>query len=173
MKRAIIIAVVLFVATGAFAQIEKGDTEIGFQGYFTSVIGEDIPANGQGTIQLSYGKYVSEKLIIGVAPVVSFFTMEGQDEVETMWSGAAFFNYNFSTSSKAIPYLTGQFYQSTFDIPDDAEFTDFSYVNVGLGLKNFLNEYAAINLLATYGFHLAEGSEQGLLAFWVGLSFIL
>ena len=98
---------------------------------------------------------------------------QGEKTIETDWSGAIFFNYNFSTASKLIPYITGQYYQYTFDIPDDMEFKDFSYVNAGIGFKNFFNEYAAFNTLVSYGFSLAEDAENvGLLSIMAGLTVI-
>ena len=167
--------IMLIVIGAANAQIEQGDTEVSFMGYFASQIGEDIEANGSGSLQLSYGKYITPKLQLGIAPTLSFST--GQDEdgdaiLETNWSGSVFFSYNFSTASKFIPYLSGQYYQYKFDIPDDAEFTDYSYVNVGLGFKNFFNEYASFNTQVLYGFSLAEEAEGGLLLIMTGLSFI-
>lgn len=167
--------ILMMIAGGAYAQIESGDTEVGFQGYFLTILGEDIDANGSGSVQVSYGKYLSSKLLIGIAPIMSFSTSEddqGDPTIETSWSGSVFFNYNFSTASTFIPYITGQYYQFTFDIPEDEKFTDYSYVNVGIGFKNFFNEYAAFNTLVTYGFSLRENAEFGLLTIMTGLSFI-
>jgi hypothetical protein len=46
-------------------------------------------------------------------------------------------------------------------------------VNVGIGFKNFFNEYAAFNTLVSYGFSLAEEAENiGLLSIMTGLTFI-
>ena len=87
-----------------------------------------------------------------------------------------FFNYNFSTSSKTVPYLAGQLYQKKFDLEENEEFSDYSYANIGFGVKNFFNEYAALNMSANYGFSLAEVEEgqdkQGMILLLVGLSFI-
>lgn len=175
MKQILIVVALLFIIASAQAQIEKGDTEIGFMGYYSTRVGEDIDPNGSGSFQLSFGKYITPKLLLGIAPTLSLYT--GQDEdgdptVETNWSGSVFFTYNFSTTSKLIPYLTGQYYQSQFDIPENAEFTDFSFVTFGLGFKNFFNEYASLNTQGLYGFSLAEDAEGGILLIMTGLSFI-
>jgi hypothetical protein len=157
------------------AQIEKGDTEVGLQGYFVSRVGEDIEANGAGSIQLSWGKYFTDRLLIGIAPTMTFFTTQdehGDPMVKTDYAGSVFFNLNFNTTSKLIPYLTGQFFQFTFDIPEDQEFTDYSYATVGLGFKNFFNEYAAFDTIITYGFSLAKESRGGVITIRSGLSFI-
>ncbi|MFH1942082.1 MAG: hypothetical protein ABIL68_08240 [bacterium] len=172
MKKGLLFTVALLIlASGAQAQIEKGDTEVSFMGYYiTYVGGEDVVGFGSGSFQLSFGKYLTNRVIIGVAPTVSFTKM--QDEWETNWSGSAYMNINFSSSAKMIPYITGQYYQYTFKIPAFADFTDFSYINVGLGFKSFFNEYAALNTLVSYGFSLAEDAEGGILMIMTGLSFI-
>ncbi len=176
MKRIILAIIILvFICSNAFGQIEKGDTEVSLMGYFNTIVGDDIDANASGSIQLSYGKYFSKYLMIGVAPILSFNTGEDEDgdpTVETDWSGSAFFNLNLTSASKIVPYVTGQYYQFTFDIPDDAEFKDFSYVNIGFGVKNFINEYAAFNVLITRGFSLAEDSDWAIISVHTGLSFI-
>jgi hypothetical protein len=176
MKRCTFFIMALFLLTsGAFAQIEGGDTEVSFMGFFFTRIGEDIEANGAGSVQLSYGKYITPRLLLGVAPTMTFYTgqdEEGEPKLETDFSGSIFFNFNFSTASKFIPYITGQYYQSTFDIPEDGEFTDYSYINVGLGFKNFFNEYAAFNTMVSYGFSLAEDADWANLVVQTGISFI-
>ena len=176
MRKVILITAGLcLVASGALAQIERGDSEVSFLGYFSTMVGEDVEPNGSGSFQLSYGKYVSRYLLFGVAPTLRFFTTQdehGESVVETDWSGSIFFNFNFTTASKMVPYITGQYYQFTFDIPEGMDFTDFSYVNVGFGVKNFFNEYAALNMLGSYGFSLAEEAEGGIVVLMAGLSFI-
>ncbi|HHS12298.1 MAG TPA: hypothetical protein ENN03_00855 [bacterium] len=174
MKR-VIIGILLLSAAAAFGQIEKGDTEISFMGYFATFVGEDVDANGMGSLQLSYGKYVTPFLQFGVAPTVSFYTFtdfDGETSVKAEFSGSVFAHMNLARASRIIPYLTAQYYQFTFDIPEDAEFTDFGYANVGMGFKNFINEYASFNVLATYGFSMAPGAEGGIIMVMTGLSII-
>jgi hypothetical protein len=172
MKKGLLFVVVLvLLASAAQAQIEKGDTEVSFMGYYlTYVGGEDIGGFGSGNFQLSFGKYLTDRIVIGVAPSLSLTKMD--DEWETNWSGSAYMNINLSSTAKMIPYITGQYYQRTFDIPDGADFTDFSYVTVGLGFKSFFNEYASLNTVCTYGFSLAENAEGGMLMIMTGLSFV-
>ena len=175
MKKILILIALLLWAFGAHAQIEKGDTEVGLMGYFASFVGGDNEANGVGSVQLSYGKYLTPNFQFGVAPVLTFYTGEdesGDPTLETDFSGAIFMNFNFSTASRFIPYITGRYFQYTFDIPEGEEFTDYSYVTVGIGFKNFFNEYAAFDTLLSYGFSLREEAEGGLLQLRAGLTFI-
>ena len=176
MKKLMVMGLVLLFTVSGFSHIEKGDTEVSFLGYFTTRVGEDVDPNGAGAIQLSYGKYVTPFFIWGVAPVLTFYTFENwetdETELKTDWSGSVFFNLNLSTTAKTFPYITGRYYQFTFDIPDDQDFSDYSYVTIGLGIKSFFNEYAALNILGTYGFSLAEEAEGGIVNLMTGITFL-
>ncbi len=177
MKNLLHVILILTVVSSAFGQIEKGDKEISFMGYYGTYISseDDAPAYGFGSVQISYSKFISPLFQVGIAPNINFSTMEDQDgetTVKARFSGSVFFNLNFSNTSKVIPYITGRFYQMEFDIPENAEFSDYSYAQMGFGIKNFINEYAALNMLGTWGFSLAEDAEGGMLMLMVGLSFI-
>ena len=168
------------IAPNLFGQVEAGDKEVSFLGFFATQVGEDIDPNGFGSLQISYGRFMSKYLEIGIAPTLSFSMFynqqSGESELKTQLSGAVFFNLNLAAASKTIPYISGQYYQYTFEIEDEAEFTDYSYVNVGFGIKSFFNEYAAFNTQVVYGFSLAklepEQTKTGLLMIMTGLSFI-
>ncbi|MCK5739243.1 hypothetical protein KAH55_08680 [bacterium] len=176
MKKIIILLIVVFIFTGnAFAQVESGDREIGFMGFYSTFVGDDVETNGFGSLQLSYGKYFGRNLQLGIAPIFSFSTSEDDDGdpiVDTQISGSVFVNLNLTTASKTVPYITGRYYQYSFDIPDDAEFSDYSYMTVGAGIKNFINEYALFNTVVTYGFSPNEDNEGGIIMILTGFSVI-
>ena len=167
----ILLAIMIFITlvNFSFAQVEQGDSEINFLGYYATMVGTEYSSGGTGSIQLNYGHFVTSNLQLGIGPQITFYNAGGK--TKTNFSASAFFNLNFSTSSKTIPYITGQWYQSDFD-PESGGFTDASFINVGLGLRNFFNEYLALNNSVTYGFSLAENAEGGLLLIMTGLSFI-
>ena len=175
-KTLFVIGFLLIVVAGnIFAQIESGDKEVSFLGYFSTFVGEDVEPNGFGSLQISYGRFMSKYLEVGIAPTISFSTMQNEDgesELDTQLSGSVFFNLNLAAASKTIPYISGQYYQFTFKIPEDQEFSDYSYANVGFGIKSFFNEYAAFNTQVIYGFSMAEEAEGGILMILTGLSFI-
>jgi len=166
-KTLLMILLCIVINNFAYAQIEKGDSEINFLGYYASMVGTDYDSHF-GNIQFTYGHFVTKTLQIGIGPSISFTTWN--DKTETDLSAVAFFNVNFTTGLKSVPYITGQWYQMDFD-PEDADFTDASFINVGLGLKSFFTEYLALTNSITYGFSLAEDAEGGLLMFMSGLSF--
>jgi len=168
-----IIALLMFSSSG-FCQVESGDREISFLGFFSTFVGEDVEPNGYGSIQISYGKYYGRYLEIGIAPIITFATgkdEDGEPKIDTQISGSIFFNLNLAAASRTIPYITGRYYQFTFDIPEGAEFTDYSYITVGAGFKNFINEYAAFNTVVTYGFSPVEDREGGIVMVMTGFSF--
>ena len=173
-KLFLILAGVLVCSNSLFAQVEAGDKEVSFLGYFSTFVGDDVEANGFGSLQISYGKYYTKYFQAGIAPTLSFATIQedGEAKVDVQVSGSFFFNLNFAAASKTIPYLTGRYYQFTFDIPEGGDFMDYSYITIGGGVKSFFNEYAAFNTLVTYGFSPVEENEGGILMIMTGLSFI-
>ncbi len=176
MKRLFFCFLLLLVVAGsAFAQegIESGDTEISFAGTYFTLVGTDIEIS-VGNFMLSYGKYLTAKLLLGIAPGLTISTTEGESgaETETDMSLSGFFSYNFVTNSKTIPYVKGAFYQQSFDIPDNQEFSDYSYIQGGLGLKNFFNEFAFLDTSISYGYSLAENAEGGMVMVMTAISVI-
>jgi hypothetical protein len=151
--------------------VEASDNEIGFMAsYFSYIGGEGGGGGGFGSVQLSYGKFISSKLVVGVAPMIYIFS--GGGDTETQVTVSAFFKLNFSTSSRTIPYISGQWYQTDFSPEDGRDFLDASYLNVGAGIRNFFNSVTALNTSVTYGFALSEMSSGGVLQVLCGLSFI-
>ena len=171
MKRIISVVLVFLLWTmNSFAQVEKGDSEIGFMGYYSTMVGSQSNAGGTGSIQFSYGYFITPKFQIGIGPQVTFSQCYDESGTEVSLSASAFFNFNLMTASKTIPYLFGQWYQSDFS-PANGNFTDWSFLNVGFGVRNFFTEYAALNSAVSYGFSLASASDMGLLLIMTGLSF--
>jgi hypothetical protein len=171
MKKTCAVALVFLLwGFSLFAQVEKGDSEIGFMGYYSTMVGTPNTSGGTGSIQLSYGYFLSPRLQIGIGPQVTFTSGIGSVSGETKFSASAFFNYNLTIKSKTVPYIFGQWYQSDFS-PSSGDFTDWSFLNVGFGVRNFFTEYAALNSAISYGFSLASQSDMGLLLIMSGLSF--
>jgi len=184
-KRLILTAICLLIfASLSFAQVEQGDSEVIFSGMYMSLVGIKDYSYSMGSLNLSYGKFVTDNLEIGIGPTLTFtrtkqttYNWYGGEEdeditQETHISGIVFFNINFSTSSKTVPYIAGQWYQSEFKIEKDEEFSDYSYANIGFGIRNFYNEYAALNTSINYGWSLAKDAEGGVLLITTGLSVI-
>ena len=169
---------ILCLTSAAMGQVEQGDTEIQFMGYIAVTSGMTM-----GTIQTLIGYYVSPNLQVGAGPAITItsysfpefneYTYEMEDNTETNidLSLSLFGTYNFSTNEQMIPYVTATIYQYSFDIPEGMDFTDFSYLTFGGGIKYFLNAYVAVNSSATYGIPLGGGS--GMLLLFGGLSVFL
>ena len=177
MKKIIILLLTVIITANVYAQedegISKGDNEITFNGFVFASVGTESK-HSFGNLFLSYGKYYTDKLLIGIAPGVSISTATTMDgtEVNTDWSGQLFANYNFSVVKKGFPYVKGSYYQQTFDIPEGDSFKDYGSLQIGLGYKSFFNEFASIDTSLNYGKSLREGAEGGSIMLMTGLSFI-
>ena len=170
MKRAMRLSFAfLFLAGFAFAQIEQGDSEVRFLFFYSKVGGDDSDVSG--SLQLSYGKFFTPNLQVGVGPRINISSWAG-GETKTKFSGSVYATYNFSTASRTVPYLSAEWYQMDFSPEEGREFTDYAYITIGFGVRNFFTEYAALNSAISYGFSLASEAEGGLLMIMTGLSFI-
>ena len=165
MKRVLLALIVIaFLSPCLYGQtIEKGDSELQFQGYYLTTEGLSY-----ATGTMIYGHYLTSNIEIGVGPSISHSDSDYGDS-ETTFSGLAFFRYVFPSQSKSIPYINMQWYQYDFSPEGEADFTDYSWVQGGVGVKIFLNEYVAYDLSGNYGMGLAEGSE-GMILLAAGVS---
>jgi hypothetical protein len=159
----------LFHAPGAEAQIEQGDSEIRFL-FFYSQTKSDSYSDKSGSLQLSYGHFFTPRLQLGVGPRITISEFLG--DTQTDLSGSVFVNYTLTTASKTVPYLSGEWYQQDFSPEEGMELTDYTYITIGFGVRNFFTEYAALNTAISYGFSLASEAEGGLLMIMSGLSYI-
>jgi hypothetical protein len=148
--------------------IEKGDSELLFAGFYMKMLSEYFDMS-TAFIQVSYAKFLTSRFQVGVAP--QFMLSKASGVTNSQFSASAFFNYNLATASKVIPYISGSWYQSDF-APEYLDFIDYSYVEVGAGIRNFFNQYAALNTSISYGFPLSSNGEGGILTITSGLSFI-
>ncbi|MDZ7333045.1 MAG: hypothetical protein ONB31_13810 [candidate division KSB1 bacterium] len=176
MRKILLISLVtLLWALNLSAQIEPGDSEISFLGYYSTMVGADYNNGGTGIIQLSYGYFISSRLQLGIGPQVTFTpgytSVYYSHGAEVKLSGTAFFNFNLNTNSKTIRYIFSQWYQSDFS-PPSGNLTDAAFWTLGVGVRNFFTEYASINTAVSYGMSMAKNSKMGMLMIISGLSFI-
>jgi len=168
-----IIAILLIASQFSFSQsegIQKGDHEITFNGFVYSVTGLDSK-NVNGDFAFTYGSYLSRSFLFGWGPGLSVSYDDNEEKVKADFNGRVFMKLNFTSTKKSIPYLNLQYYQYTFKIEDDKNFLDYGYMQGGLGLNNFINEYLAVDLQLNYGVSVKE-SSIGLLQFSIGLNYL-
>jgi hypothetical protein len=169
-KTGIWLLLLMFVAGSAFAEegVEEGDLEISFFGMYTKGTGDlDVSF---GMIQVRMGKYFTDKLLLGVAPGLQIFDAGGYSSTDATFE--VFSAYNFSTASRTIPYVKGSLNQTKTDIPDNQDFLDYAFLQAGFGVKNFFNEYAALDTSIAYGFSIGQGPDSGNLMLLSGITFV-
>ena len=145
-----VIGFIFIISSSVMAQVEKGDKEIQLLGSITLV--EDAST---AMIQGTYGIFVTPQVELGVGPSIWYFSAGG---FSTTIIGSVFFGrYNFSVDTKQVPYVSALWYQQDFS-PDYGDFTDYSYLQFGGGVKFFINEHIAYDTSANLGFALGGGS---------------
>ncbi len=171
----LIILVMLLWSLNLLAQIESGDSEISFLGYYSAMVGTNYTTGGTGIIQCSYGYFFTPWLQLGIGPQVTFTpgykSAYFSTSAEVKFSASAFVNINLNSNSKTIRYIFSQYYQSDFSA-SSGNLTDQAFWTVGVGVRNFFTEYAALNTAVSYGMSLAKNSKMGMLMIISGLSFI-
>lgn len=171
MKKIGMLFLILFVMAGtAFAEegVEKGDREFAFAGMYYTLTGDGDYSFGN--VQFRMGQYFTDKLLLGLAPGLNI--SDTGEDTSTDLTLELFGAYNFVTNSRTIPYVKTSLYQSRTDIPDDQEFTDYTFLQAGFGVKNFFNEYAALDSSISYGLSIGQGADSGILMLLTGISFI-
>ncbi|MFQ5825536.1 MAG: hypothetical protein ACE5JB_15970 [bacterium] len=165
-----VILTIILSSTAAFAQQEKGDTEIQIAGTYFTTVGSEFTFSS-GFIQAKLGKYITDNLELGIAPNISITTVDlgfGESDTNVTFGGGAFFVYSFlAGDAKTVPYFGGQYYKSDFSNEDDN-----GSVGVTGGAKFFVTEKAAFDFSGNYLFDLNEDTEGGLLLFAAGISFL-
>ena len=173
MKKVLFILVFALFACFTFGQeqeegISAGDIELSFNGMVFTTVGTDNSTT-YGNIFVSFGTYITRRLLIGIAPGLSLSTYEGETDVDFSFQG--FSNFNFVVNKKAIPYIRASFYQYSFDFSEDSKFIDYSIIQGGIGIKVFFSALAAWDTSLNAGYGLAESSEGVTLMLLTGITF--
>lgn len=155
-----ILATIMLCAS-ASAQVQKGDKEVQLLGSIVAVESATI-----FLAQMTYGVMVTPQLELGVGPTITHVEVLGIGN--TQFSSSFFGRYNFSVATKTVPYVSGQWYQLDFSPDDPLGFFDASYVQVGGGVKYFVNPHVAYDVSGNLGFGLTGGTVLFLLG---GLSY--
>ncbi|MBN1165409.1 MAG: hypothetical protein JXB45_12585 [Candidatus Krumholzibacteriota bacterium] len=141
---------VILISSSAWAQMEKGDKEVRASGMIYTA-----ESFSMITLMGVYGKFIEENIQVGAGPSLSYFKVGDYDDTTL---GAAFFGrYYFTLQEKRVPYLSGELYQADFSPPEGTDFTDYTSLQLGGGLKYFLNEYVAWDVSANLGFRFGGG----------------
>ena len=146
----------LLIAASASAQVEQGDREIQAVGAMYATAEMTVI-----TILGTYGYYYRPNVEFGVGPTIAYVEVFGYDQ--TMIGGTFYGRYYFSTNTKVVPYLAGQWYQFDFSPPEPLSFTDLSFLQAGAGLKYFISEHLAWDVSLNLGVGLGSSDTSMLL----------
>ena len=151
MKKALYaVILILCLASITNAQIERGDKEIQLQGSLITFEGiTAIIAN------FMYGKFITPNTEIGGGPMI-IYASAGDDDASNI-SLTLFGRYNFVTGEKTVPYLSGQLYQFDISPEDPMDFIDFTFLQVGGGIKYFVSDNLAYDVSGNLGIGLGSG----------------
>jgi len=152
------ILLVLFFTFQLIAQQQKGDSELGINGYyFASTSG----GSGVGNLSFKYGYFFTDNFEAGIGPNFTFSSSK------TTVGSAAFFQYSFlSGDGTNVPYFGAQYFKNDFDSDDSGA------AGATLGIKFYLKRNAAFDIGFSYLFPL-DNAENGLIFIAAGLFFIL
>jgi len=176
-----IVLILMLVAAFGYAQQQRGDVELQFQGSYFTTVGTDFTF-GQGTLSAKIGPYITDALQIGIGPTLSITTttdytqgpaptyaLKKDTKTTTTFGSTAFFVYSFlMRNAKAVPYLGATYFKSDFSKSDDK-----GSVGISAGLKYYFAKKTALDVGGNYLFTLNSEQQGGILLFAVGLSFLL
>ncbi len=169
-KGLLLVPIFLLWSTVAFAQQEKGDVEIQIAGSYITSVGSDFDFS-QGTIQAKLGRYISDRLEMGVSPTVTITTSQGafgDTDTDVTVGGGAFFQFSMlAGDAMSVPYFGAQYFKR--DLSDE---DDNGSAGINGGIKFFVTEKAALDFSGNYLFDLNENSDGGFLLFAAGISFL-
>ncbi|KAA3618741.1 MAG: hypothetical protein DWQ05_07205 [Calditrichaeota bacterium] len=174
----------LMGTSSVLAQFERGDKEFSLQGAFNRMSND----GGQNyttsstilIISAGFGRFITPHLQLGIEPVWIYvstsykYGSQSNSESDGTVGVALFMNYNFSSSSKYVPYFTGQY--AIMDIAPEGSvgITDVSSYAFGGGVRYFVIERAAINTKMLYEIPIKDADEKyKTFSVQIGLSLIL
>jgi outer membrane protein W len=186
------VALILLSFDGVYAQVQKGDMNIGLSSSFTTQSGS--PQNMSITGLVSFERYFTSNISVGLAPLLSIITSEGA--LTSVYGVNVFGNYNFLTkSAKFLPYvgLLGSINQSISNLDSRSDQngnqtvvsgnTTVSFYGIGgkAGTKYFLTERINLDANVNYATNLSSKvngedldlGEGGQLQLFFGLGVIL
>ena len=167
-KVVIVACAITLIAIPALAQQQRGDIELGLQGFVLTTVGMGVSAT-VGTVQGKLGFFFTDNFEFGVTPSMTIVTVKGETDVDG--GGGAFLTYSvLLKNARAVPYFGAQYYKSSFSTDFDV---DPGSVGVNAGVKFFFTRKAAFDVNANYLFSLAKNAEGGMLLFAFGISFLV
>ncbi|MEQ8925901.1 MAG: outer membrane beta-barrel protein [Fulvivirga sp.] len=180
----LLLCAVLFTYAMAFAQVQKGDANLGVNASYSTITGVDTD-NGQGTFVFTYQKYVSDNLSLGAGPLYIWNTSD--DVFSQIFGLNLFMNYSFlSSNGTTLPYLGLQYSSLIITTESDSDYFEnrSGALGANAGVKFFFTERVNFDANLSYTTIIAASTdtgsgledtdaEGGILQFTIGLGVII
>jgi len=164
----LVLVIVALSAVPAAAQAEKGDKSVSFNGMVMVFTGEGVTYEmGVVTAGLSY--YATEKVEVGVAPVITIVGGADTDTAAT-FGFTTFGRYNFAAKGrKAVPYLSAEYW-----LYDHHDVKNFSALRFAGGAKYYVKRNIAFDFNAGYArnFFADEAWRINVIDFRFGIAYV-
>lgn len=156
----------------AQAQVQKGDNLISFSSSLSTQSAS--PSSINATVLLSYERYFTDKLSVGVGPFLTMITSRGG--LTGIYGGNVFANYGFLAGSKFYPYVGGLFTLSQSISTQDTKYettasgsvvesgnSTVAFYGVGakVGTKYFITERINLDLNINYSTNISSKVNGG------------
>jgi hypothetical protein len=169
----VVLIVVVLIPSLASAQAKRGDKEVLLNGQlisinqsienpFTGASESSTFTTGNGVVNL--GVFFSDTLEIGGGPSISI-TSAGGDTTASVGANGFLRKYFHSKRPTVAPFVAIE--------ASEQDFSDFSnqlFVDADFGVKNYLNERAALEIVVGYGLNPAHPGDFQMLQIKAGLT---
>jgi hypothetical protein len=160
----------LCLASPAAAQASKGDQEVILFGSLTTNIQKDFSGgrttSTNGNFFLNIGQYVTDALEVGGGPLISFQAVQGGGTSSDLGLNT-FLRYHLGNSSaRSKPYVGAEYLVTS--VKNDV--ANSQYVQMLVGVKNYMSERAALDMAGAYGFLPNHAADRQVFTFRMGIT---
>ena len=167
---------ILALPAVARAQAKAGDKEIQIFGNVITIITPSTRignvtfggTSATGNLFINAGVFVSDNTEVGGGPSI---TISSDDPIFD--TGVSVFLRNFfgDQSAKIKPYVSVDYFIQSFNTSGNQSIADNQFLNVGGGIRDYLNEKTALDISVKYGFN-PKNSDLKLIIANIGITFV-
>jgi outer membrane protein W len=161
--------------SNAHAQAQQGDREVQVSGNMTSLL-RGGGQNTTGQITFGVGYYVTDRLEVGVAPLITVSSSSlaggGGTSVTADAGVSTSLQYALGAkSSRVKPYLGASYVINSFKT-DGGSLADNTFAAAIAGVKSYMTPKAALDFQSSFGFRPNAPSAEQRFGFNVGITYL-